>query len=68
MQWAERYNLASIHTRSLCLLVYRRYKKDNVVVVELFPQGFSLLAASNETTPRRNRPSRLDSESVGNNS
>ena len=48
------YNLASTHTASLYLLVYRRYNKDNVILVELSPRGVSLLVASDETKPRQN--------------
>ena len=56
MRLAECYNLASTNTASLYLLVYRRCNKDNVVVGELSPWGVSLLAASEETTPRRTDP------------
>ena len=58
------YNLAITHTASLYSLFYRPYNKDNVV--ELSPRGVSLLAASNEITPRLNRPSGPEYQSVGN--
>ena len=39
----------------------------DIIVIALSPWGVSSLAASEETTPRRSQPSRLDTQSVGNN-
>ena len=60
-------NLASTDTASLYVLVYRLCNEDDVVVVALFPRGISPLAASEEATPCRSQPSRLDSQSIGKN-
>ena len=59
-------NLASTHTTNLHLLVDRRYNKDKVVVVDLYPCDVSSLATYEETTKRSNRPFKLDSQPVGN--
>ena len=62
------YDLASSNTASLSLLVYQRRDKDKVVVVALSPRDVNLLAASEDTPPcHHSQPSRLDTQSVVNN-